>query len=235
MRFKRVLLKLSGGALENNSNIFDSSQLKHIANVIIGAYQNSIEISIVVGGGNIFRGRTAEEWNINRVEADNIGMLSTVINSLMLKSVLESESNIDIKILTSISMFPIAEPYMTSTAIKYLENKSIVIFGGGIGQPFMSTDYPSVQRAIEVNADVVLMAKNGVDGVYSNNPNKDLKAKKYKSITYNEALKKNLQVIDQTAFVLAREYKMPLYIFDFNENNSITRICNGEELGTLVN
>ena len=229
MKYKRILLKLSGGALggENNEN-FDKEKLEQITDQIIKAKEEGIEIAVLVGGGNMFRGRTAEEWNIERVEADNIGMMATIINSLMLRGALKSKTDDDIRVMTAITVPSVAEPYLRLKAIKHLEKGRIIIFGGGLGQPFVTTDYPSVQRAIEIKADIVLMAKSGADGVYTADPRKDKTAKRYKNITYDDVIEKNLQVADQSAFVLARDYNMPLYVFDFDEKNAISKVCKGE-------
>ncbi len=235
MKYKRVLLKLSGGALSGSDNeSFDKEKLDAITDQIIKARENGIEIAILVGGGNIFRGRTADDWKIERVEADNIGMMATIINSLMLRGALASKTDNDTRVMTSISIPSVAEPYIRLKAKKHLDKGIIVIFGGGLGQPFVTTDYPSVQRAIEINADIVLMAKSGTNGVYTADPRKNPDAKRYKNINYDDAISQNLQVADQSAFVLARDYNMPLYVFDFDEKDAISKICNGEQIGTYV-
>ena len=235
MKYKRILLKLSGGALggPNNEN-FNKEKLENITDQIIAARNEGIEVAVLVGGGNIFRGRTAEEWNIERVEADNIGMMATIINSLMLRGAISSKTDYDVRVMTSIPVPSVAEPYLRLKAKKHLDKGRIIIFGGGLGQPFVTTDYPSVQRAIEINADIVLMAKSGTNGVYTADPKKDPNAKRYKNIKYNDVIEQNLQVADQSAFVLARDYKMPLYVFDFDEKDAITKVCNGEIIGTYV-
>lgn len=235
MKYKRILLKLSGGALggSNNEN-FNKEKLENITDQIIAARDAGIEVAVLVGGGNIFRGRTAEEWNIERVEADNIGMMATIINSLMLRGAISSKTDYDVRVMTSIPVPSVAEPYLRLKAKKHLDKGRIIIFGGGLGQPFVTTDYPSVQRAIEINADIVLMAKSGTNGVYTADPKKDPNAKRYKNIKYNDVIEQNLQVADQSAFVLARDYKMPLYVFDFDEKDAITKVCNGEIIGTYV-
>lgn len=235
MEYKRILLKISGGALSGKNNEeFDKDKLDAITDQILKAREEGIEIAVLVGGGNIFRGRTADEWNIERVEADNIGMLATIINSLMLRGALYSKTDQDIRVMTSISVPSVAEPYIRLKAKKHLDKGKIVIFGGGLGQPFVTTDYPSVQRAIEIGADIVLMAKSGTNGVYTDDPKKDPNAKRYRNINYKDVISQNLQVADQSAFVLARDYKMPLYVFDFDEPNAISKICKGEEIGTYI-
>lgn len=234
-KFNRVLIKVSGGALTSDSTqIFEKKSLERITDNIIEASKNGIEIAIVVGGGNIFRGRTADEWRIERAEADNIGMLATIMNSMILKAVLNSKTDTDVRTMTSIPMNVIAEQYIRMKAIKYLEEKSILILGGGTGQPFVTTDYASVQRALEIQADVVLMAKCGVNGVYEDNPKLNPHARRFKKINTMDAIYKNLQVADQSAFVLSKDFNIPLYIFDFNEENSIASICNGRNVGTFI-
>lgn len=234
-KYKRVLLKLSGGALASNEELFSKEALKNITKNIINASEAGIQIAIVVGGGNIFRGRTADEWNIDRVEADNIGMLSTIINSLILKGALASQTDRDIRMMTSLPMNSVAEPYIRLKAKKYLDENSIVIFGGGTGQPFISTDYPSIQRAIEIGAEIVLMAKDGVDGIYTANPQNNKDAKRYKEINSSDVISLNLKVADSSAFILAKEFNMPMYVFNFKEENSIIKACSSESnIGTFV-
>lgn len=234
-KYKRVLLKVSGGALSKNGETFSQNELRQITKNIITASEAGIQLAVVVGGGNIFRGRTADEWKIDRVEADNIGMLATIINSLIIKGVLASQTTKDIRMMTSLPMNSVAEPYIRLKAKKYLDENSIVIFGGGTGQPFMSTDYPSIQRAIEIGAEIVLMAKDSVNGIYNANPKKDANAKRYKELNCSDAIKLNLKVADPLAFILAKDFNMPMYVFDFNEKNSIIKACSGESnIGTFV-
>ncbi len=235
MKYKRILLKLSGGALGGENNeLFCKEKLQNITNQIKAARAKGIEVAVLVGGGNIFRGRDAEEWKIENVEADNIGMMATIINSLMLRGAISSKTEDDVRVMTSIPVPSVAEPYIRLKAKKHLEKGRIIIFGGGLGQPFVTTDYPAVQRAIEIDADIVLMAKSGTDGVYTADPRKDENAKRYKNLSYEDVINKNLKVADQSAFVLARDYKMPLYIFDFDNQNAISKICDGELVGTYI-
>lgn len=235
MRYKRILLKLSGGALSaNNETGFDKEAIEHITEEILKATKKGIEVAVLVGGGNIFRGRTADEWQIERAEADNIGMLATIINSLIIRGAISSKSDKDVRVMTSIPVTSVAEPYIRLRAIKHLDHGAIVIFGGGLGQPFVTTDYPAVQRAIEIRADVVLMAKEGTDGVYTDNPNKNSDAKRYKTINSEDVIKNDLKVADQSAFILANEYNMPMYVFDFKEKDAVSKICEGEDIGTYV-
>ncbi|ADY21127.1 UMP kinase [Bacillus paranthracis] len=234
--YKRVLIKLSGGALaDQTGNSFNSKRLEHIANEILSIVDLGIEVSIVIGGGNIFRGHLAEEWGIDRVEADNIGTLGTIINSLMLRGVLTSKTNTEVRVMTSIPFNAVAEPYIRLRAVHHLDNGYIVIFGGGNGQPFVTTDYPSVQRAIEMNSDAILVAKQGVDGVFTSDPKHNKSAKMYRKLNYNDVVRQNIQVMDQAALLLARDYNLPAHVFNFDEPGVMKRICLGEHVGTLIN
>ena len=235
MKYKKVLLKLSGGALSGEKEFgFNKISLEHVTNEIIHSLNLGIEVSVLVGGGNIFRGKTADEWEIERAEADNIGMLATTINSLILRGALTSKGVKDVRVMTATPMTAVAEPYIRLRAINNLKKGKVVIFGGGIGQPYVTTDYASIQRALEVRADVVLMAKEGTNGVYTDNPKTNPNANRYKNITYDDVIQNNLQVADQSAFILARDYDLPMYVFDFEEKNSIGRICEGENIGTYI-
>ena len=235
MKYKRILLKISGGALSGKNDFgFEKEALDQITDEIIKASEAGVEIALLIGGGNIFRGRTAEDWNIERAEADNIGMMATVINSLILRGALVSKGAKDLRVMSAVPMDTVAEPYIRLRAVHHLDKGRIIVFGGGIGQPYVTTDYASLQRALEIRADVVLMAKQGTDGVYTDNPNTNPDAKRYKTLSYDEAISKNLKVVDQSAFILAKDYDMPMYIFDFNQKNSIVDICNGENIGTFV-
>ncbi|MBR2290210.1 MAG: UMP kinase [Clostridia bacterium] len=235
MKYQRILLKVSGGALSGKNDFgFDKEALDRITDEIIKASNAGVEIAVLIGGGNIFRGRTAEDWNIERAEADNIGMMATVINSLILRGALVSKGAHDLRVMSAVPMDTVAEPYIRLRAVHHLDRGKIVVFGGGIGQPFVTTDYASLQRALEIRADVVLMAKQGTDGVYTDNPNANPDAKRYKTLSYDEAIAKNLKVVDQSAFILAKDYDMPMYIFDFNQKNSILDICEGKNVGTFV-
>ena len=233
--YKRILIKISGGALGDESgNSFGTEQLSHIADEILSVVNAGIDVSLVVGGGNIFRGNLAEAWGIDRVEADNIGTLGTIINSLMLRGVLKSKTNKDVRVMTSVPVTSVAEPYIRLRAIHHLEKGSIVIFGGGNGQPFVTTDYPSVQRAIETNSDAIFVAKHGVDGVYTSDPNLNSDAKIYANLNYNDVLINNLKVMDQSALLLARDHKLPVHIFDFNQSGTMKKLLEGNQIGTTI-
>lgn len=233
--YKRVLIKLSGGAIAGQSEFgFDPVQLNHIADEIMSVLDMGVEVSIVIGGGNIFRGNMAESWGIERAEADNIGTLATVVNSLMLRGVLKAKTSKEVRVMTAIPLTSVAEPFIRLRAIHHLEKGHIVIFAGGNGQPFVTTDYPSVQRAIEVNSQALLVAKQGVDGVYDGDPRHSHKAKKYKSLHYNDVLQHDLKVMDQSAFILARDYNLPIHVFDFDTPGSMKNVCEGKRIGTMI-
>lgn len=234
-RYKRVLLKLSGGAIADEAGSgFSVSHLNHIANEVAALVQLGVEVAIVVGGGNIFRGKLAENWGIERAEADNIGTLATVINSLMLRGVLHPKLSTQVRVMTSIPINSVAEPYIRLRAIHHLEKGYVVIFAGGNGQPFVTTDYPSVQRAVETRCEAVLVAKHGVDGVYEKDPRQHPNARKYTVLHYQDAIAEQVAVMDQSAILLARDYNLPLHIFDFTCPDAMKRICSGEDIGTLV-
>ncbi|MET3292702.1 UMP kinase [Brevibacillus fluminis] len=234
-RYKRVLIKLSGGAVAGHSEFgFEPERLEHIAKEIMSVAEMGIEVCVVIGGGNIFRGNMAENWGIERAEADNIGTLATVINSLMLRGVLKAKTEQEVRVMTAIPLASVAEPYIRLRAIHHLEKGYIVIFAGGNGQPYVTTDYPSVQRAIEVGCQALLVAKQGVDGVLSADPKYDADARKYKSLHYNDVLQHDLKVMDQSAFILARDYSLPIHVFNFDQPGSMKAICEGENIGTLI-
>lgn len=232
---KRVLIKLSGGALASgNGDSFDHLKLDHIANEILSIADMDIEVALVIGGGNIFRGSLAEQWNIDRVEADNIGTLGTIMNSLMLRGVLKSKTTKDVRVMTSIPVPSVAEPYIQLRAKRHLEKGSIVIFGGGNGQPFVTTDYPSVQRAIEMSCDAIFVAKQGVDGVFNLDPNQHTEAKMYRTLHFDDILQENIKVMDQSALLLAKDFNISVNIFNFNKIGEMKKIVEGKQTGTLV-
>lgn len=235
MRYQRVLIKLSGGAVAGNNDFgFDPERLEHIANEVLSIVSMGVQVAIVIGGGNIFRGNMGENWGIARAEADNIGTLATVINSLMLRGALKSKTSNQVRVMTAIPVSSVAEPYIRLKAINHLDKGYIVIFAGGNGQPFVTTDYPSVQRAIEVECDSILVAKQGIDGVYDGDPKICKDARKYESLHYNDVLQHDLKVMDQSAFILARDYKIPIHVFNFNEPGSMKKILMGANIGTFI-
>ena len=233
-KYKRVLLKLSGEAFSGQTNYgIDSSTLTIIANQIKRVLKLGVDISIVVGGGNIWRGAEAERNGMDRVTADYAGMLATVINALALQDALEKEE-VPTRIQTAIGIQQVAEPYIRRRAIRHLEKGRVVIFAGGTGNPYMTTDTAAALRAIEVESEVLLMTKNNVDGIYNANPSKNRNAKKFDTLTYLEALNLRLEVMDATALSLCLENKLPIIVFDLQAPHSIERVVCGESIGTVV-
>jgi uridylate kinase len=232
--YQRVLLKLSGEVFGGSKGIgVDPDVLADVAKQIADVVRSGIQVAIVVGGGNFFRGAELSERGMERSRADYMGMLGTVMNCLALQDFLEKEG-VQTRVQTAITMGQVAEPYIPLRAIRHLEKGRVVIFGAGAGMPFFTTDTVSAQRALEIGAEALLLAKSGVDGVYSADPKKDPKATKYDTITYDEVLSKSLAVADAAAFALCRENKLPIVIFDLMENGNIGRAVRGEVIGTLV-
>ena len=232
--YRRVLLKLSGEVFGGAQGIgVDPDVVQDIARQIADVARTGVQVAIVVGGGNYFRGAELQQRGMNRSRADYMGMLGTVMNCLALQDFLEKEG-IQTRVQTAITMGQVAEPYVPLRAIRHLEKGRVVIFGAGAGMPYFTTDTVSAQRALEIGAEVLLLAKSGVDGVYSADPKKDHKATKYESISYGEVLSKSLAVADAAAFALCRENKLPIVIFDLLENGNIGRAVRGEKIGTLV-
>lgn len=233
-KYRRVLLKLSGEALRGKRNFgIDHTVLTRVAQQIKQVIDLNVEVAIVVGGGNFWRGTGREAKGMDRVTADHSGMLATVINALALQDSLESEG-VTTRTQSAITIPAIAEPYIRRRAIRHLEKKRAVIFAGGTGNPYMTTDTAAALRAIEVGAEVLLVAKNRVDGVYDADPLKNPEAKKFDRLTHRDALNLRLQVMDITAFSLCHENKLPVIIFDLQGQQSIRRAIFGEHVGTLV-
>ena len=234
MTYKRVLLKLSGEELIGNCKYgIDPDRLSQYASEINKIVNQGVEIAIVIGGGNIYRGVQSEGAGFDRVQGDYMGMLATIINGMALQSALES-INIQTRLLTAIRMEQITEPYIRRKAIRHLEKGRVVIFGGGTGNPYFTTDTAATLRAIEIEADVILKGTR-VDGIYNADPEKDKKAIKYDVITFDEVLEKKLNIMDLTAFTLCQENKLPIKVFNMNHEGNLHKICNGENIGTLVN
>ena len=233
MKFNRVLLKLSGEALMGENQFgMDNKKLDTYAKEIKTAHERGIEIAIVIGGGNIFRGVQAEKGIMERVQGDYMGMLATMINGLALQAALES-NGMKTRLMSSIKMEQIAEPYIRRRAIRHLEKGRIVIFGAGTGSPYFTTDSAASLRAIEIGADVILKGTR-VDGIYSADPEKDPTATKFESITFDEVYEKGLNVMDLTAFTLCKENDLPIIVFDMNKPGNLNKVVKGEEEGTLV-
>jgi uridylate kinase len=234
IKYKRVLLKLSGEAFSGQKEYgIDSRILTKVAKQIKRVIEMGVGVGIVVGGGNIWRGTKAEQDGMDRVTADYAGMLATLINALSLQDALEREGVIT-RTLSAIAIQQIAEPYIRRRAIRHLEKGRAVIFAGGTGNPYMTTDTAAALRAIEIEAEVLLMTKNNVDGVYSADPLKNHSAKKFDKLTYLEALNMRLEVMDATALSLCLENKLPIIVFDLQAPKSIERAILGEPIGTLV-
>ena len=232
--YRRVLLKLSGEVFGGAKGIgVDPDVVQDIAKQIADVARSGVQVAIVVGGGNYFRGAELSQRGMDRSRADYMGMLGTVMNCLALQDFLEKEG-VQTRVQTAITMGQVAEPYIPLRAIRHLEKGRVVIFGAGAGMPFFTTDTVSAQRALELGAEALLLAKSGVDGVYSADPKKDSTATKYDTITYDEVLSKSLAVADAAAFALCRENKLPIVIFDLMENGNIARAVRGEVIGTLV-
>lgn len=231
--YKRVLLKMSGEALVGNERNFDPEVLKTLAREIKEVVGLGIQVAIVVGGGNFIRGKTLAAMGMDRIQGDNMGMLATIINALAIQTALESEGVVT-RVQTSIEVNKIAEPYIARRAVRHLEKGRVVIFGGGTGNPYFSTDTAAALRASEIKADVILMGKNGVDGVYSADPKKDPSATKYEELDYLDLLNQNLQVMDSTATSLCMDNHTKLVVFNMNEPGNIVRAAKGEKIGTII-
>lgn len=234
MKYNRVLLKLSGEALAGEQKFgIDAKTVTKIAKQIIDAKNKGVEIAIVVGGGNIWRGKIGSEMGMERATADYMGMLATVMNGLAIQNALESLGE-ETRLLSAIEMQEIAEPYIRRRAVRHLEKGRIVIFGAGLGSPFFTTDTTAALRAAEVDAEVILMAKNGVDGVYNADPKLVADAIKFEHLTHMDVITKGLQVMDSTASTMSMDNHIPLVVFNMNEAGNITRVVRGEEIGTTV-
>lgn len=232
--YSRVLLKLSGEVFGGNKGIgVDPDVLADVAKQISDVVRGGTEVAIVVGGGNFFRGAELSERGMERSRADYMGMLGTVMNCLALQDFLEKEG-VDTRVQTAIAMGQVAEPYVPRRAIRHLEKGRVVIFGAGAGMPFFTTDTVAAQRALEIGAGALLLAKSGVDGVYNADPRKDAAATKFDRISYDEVLQKSLAVADAAAFSLCRENNLPIVVFDLMTNGNIGRAVRGEKIGTLV-
>lgn len=234
MKYKRILLKLSGEALMGSNQYgIDSDRLTAYASEIKNIVASGIEVAIVIGGGNIFRGIAGASKGMDRVQADHMGMLATIINGLALQSALE---NLDVptRMQTAIAINEVAEPFIRRRAMRHLEKGRVVIFGGGTGNPYFTTDSAAVLRAIEIEADVILKGTR-VDGIYNEDPEKNSDAIKFDQISFADVLKKGLKVMDTTAFTLSQENNLPIIVFDINKKGNLLKIVSGQQVGTTVN
>ena len=234
MQYKRILLKLSGEALMGKRQYgIDPERLQEYAQEIKQIIEKGVEVAIVIGGGNIFRGVAGASKGMDRVQGDHMGMLATVINGLALQSALEAE-DVPTRLQSAIKMNEVAEPFIRRKAVRHLEKGRVVIFGGGTGNPYFTTDSAAVLRAIEVEADVILKGTR-VDGIYTSDPEKNADATKFDFISFDDVLKKGLKVMDTTAFTLSQENELPIIVFDMNTKGNLMRVISGEKIGTKVN
>jgi uridylate kinase len=231
--YRRVVLKLSGEVIGAGKLGVDPEVVVRLAGQIAETVREGVQVAVVVGGGNFFRGAELSQHGMDRARADYMGMLGTVMNCLALQDFLEQEG-IDTRVQTAITMGQVAESYIPRRAIRHLEKGRVVIFGAGLGQPYFSTDTTAAQRALEVKADVVLMSKNAVDGVYTADPRSDANARKLDEVTYAEALRQRLQVVDATAFSLCMDNRLPMIVFGMEGEGNVVRAVRGERIGTLV-
>ncbi len=234
MQYKRILLKLSGEALMGEKQYgIDPGRLAEYADEIKAVVDKGVEVAIVIGGGNIFRGLAGASGGMDRVQGDHMGMLATVINGLALQSALE-DKGLATRLQSAIKINEVAEPFIRRRAMRHLEKGRVVIFGGGTGNPYFTTDSAAVLRAIEVEADVILKGTR-VDGIYTSDPEKDKTATKFDTISFNDVLNKGLKVMDSTAFTLSQENELPIVVFDMNKKGNLMKIVSGENIGTVVN
>lgn len=233
-KYKRILIKLSGEALAGEKGVgIDIKTVKTIAKEIAEVHSSGVEIALVIGGGNLWRGEPAAAAGMDRVQADYTGMLGTVMNALVMADSLQ-QNGVDTRVQTSISMQNVAEPYIRGRALRHLEKGRIVIFAAGIGSPYFSTDTTAALRAAEIDAEAILMAKNGVDGVYNADPKKDANAVKFDELTHGEVIKRGLKIMDATASTLSMDNDIDLVVFNMNQAGNIKRVVFGEAIGTTV-
>ncbi|TAE09174.1 MAG: UMP kinase [Bacteroidetes bacterium] len=233
MKYRRILLKLSGESLQSEqSSSIDADRLRQYASEIKRIVQENIQVAIVIGGGNIFRGSMGESLGIDRVQGDYMGMLATLINSMALQSTLES-MGVYTRLMSGIKVEQVCEPFIKRRAVRHLEKGRVVIFGAGIGSPYFTTDSAASLRAIEIEADVVLKGTR-VDGVYSADPERDDSAERFSNISFEEVYRRGLNVMDMTAFTLCKENELPIIVFDMNKPGNLLKIVKGEDVGTLI-
>jgi uridylate kinase len=232
-KYRRILLKLSGEALMGNKAFgIDPERINQYAEEVKAIHAHGVQVAIVIGGGNIFRGLQAADSGIERAQGDYMGMLATVINGMALQSALENVG-LFTRLMSAIHMEEVAEPYIRRRAIRHLEKNRVVIFGAGTGNPYFTTDTAAALRAVEIEADVILKGTR-VDGVYTADPEKDASAQRYETVTFREALGKGLRVMDMTAFALCEENRLPIVVFDMNKRGNLSRLLEGQDVGTLV-
>ncbi|HFU9561122.1 TPA: UMP kinase [Streptococcus agalactiae] len=233
-KYQRILIKLSGEALAGDKGVgIDIPTVQSIAKEIAEVHNSGVQIALVIGGGNLWRGEPAAEAGMDRVQADYTGMLGTVMNALVMADSLQ-QYGVDTRVQTSIPMQTVAEPYVRGRALRHLEKNRIVVFGAGIGSPYFSTDTTAALRAAEIEAEAILMAKNGVDGVYNADPKKDANAVKFDELTHVEVIKRGLKIMDATASTISMDNDIDLVVFNMNETGNIKRVVLGEQIGTTV-
>lgn len=235
MKYKRIILKISGEALSdhNDLEILDGVKIKQIADTVKLLHDNGVEIGIVIGAGNIFRGRLAESLNIDETDGDYMGMLGTVINCLALSSAIE-KLGVETRVMSAIQINQVSEPYIYKKARSHLENKRVVLFAGGTGNPYFTTDSCASLRALEMKCDAILMGKNGIDGVYDSDPKINKNAKFIKSLTYNDIIQKNLKVMDQTSVAMLKDHNIEVRIFSMADPLNFLRVVEGEDIGSTI-
>ncbi|HGH8033740.1 TPA: UMP kinase [Streptococcus agalactiae] len=233
-KYQRILIKLSGEALAGDKGVgIDIPTVQSIAKEIAEVHNSGVQIALVIGGGNLWRGEPAAEAGMDRVQADHTGMLGTVMNALVMADSLQ-QYGVDTRVQTAIPMQTVAEPYVRGRALRHLEKNRIVVFGAGIGSPYFSTDTTAALRAAEIEAEAILMAKNGVDGVYNADPKKDANAVKFDELTHVEVIKRGLKIMDATASTISMDNDIDLVVFNMNETGNIKRVVLGEQIGTTV-
>jgi uridylate kinase len=232
--YQRLLIKLSGGQLAAQNGFgISPAVIGRIAREIREVHELGPQLCVVIGGGNVIRGIDAAEQGLDRTSADYMGMLASVINALALQDALEKEG-LTTRVLSALEIHSVAEPYIRRRAVRHLEKGRVVVFAAGTGNPYFTTDTAAVLRAVEVDAEIVLMAKHGVDGVYDDDPKKNVGAKRYRRLSYDEAIQKNLRIMDQTALALCRENDLPVVVFDMSTPGNICKVASGEDVGTRV-
>jgi uridylate kinase len=235
MKYKRILVKLSGEALADKKEkvILDAKNLDHVAKTIKKMAERNVQVAIVVGAGNIWRGKLADTIGIERSTADYMGMLGTIINSLALQSALDN-NGVPCRVMSAIEVRAVAEPYIRKRAIRHLEKGRVVIFAGGTGNPFFTTDTTATLRALDIDADAIFVAKNGVEGVYDSDPRTNKDAKLLKRISFDEVISMNLQVMDQTAIAMIQDKNIIVHVFNMQDCDNFTKILDGEDIGTIM-
>lgn len=235
LKYRRILLKLSGEALKGDLGFgFNEDIVKRIAHQIADTHKLGVQIAVVVGGGNIFRGELGKGWGMDKASADYVGMLATIMNGLILQEFLTNEFDVETRVQTAIAMPAVAEPFIRLRAIRHLNKGRVVIFGGGTGNPHVTTDTAAALRAAEIKADAVLMAKNKVDGVYEEDPKTNPAAQKIDAISFDDLIRKQLKVMDAAAVSLCQQNNIPIIVFDFDKDDTIRKIVTGDRVGTLV-